>query len=173
MYGMRWLPISAGPGGSLWRRARVATAGPLLAHVGEGVNIEHGAYFGRGDKVSLGDRSGIGVNARLHGPVTIGADVMMGPDVVIIAMNHGFADVDVPMIDQGHDAAQGVTIGNDVWIGTRVVILAGVTVGDGAVIGAGSVVTKDVPAYTIVAGNPAKVIRDRRDQAEQIRPDAE
>jgi acetyltransferase-like isoleucine patch superfamily enzyme len=64
--------------------------------------------------------------------------------------------------DHGHPATKGdVTIGNDVWVATNAVIMSGVTIGDGAVIGAYSVVTKDVPPYTIVAGNPAKQIRKR------------
>lgn len=159
---VRWLPSSAGPGGWLWRALRGIIAGPLLAKAGGNLNIEHGAYFGRGDEVRIGDRSGIGVNCRLHGPVTIGRDVMMGPDVVIIATNHGFADVTRPMIEQGHETPDPVEIGDDVWIGTRAVILPGVRVGKGAIIGAGAVVTKNVPDYTIVAGNPARVIGNRR-----------
>lgn len=137
------------------------SAGPLLDHAGRDVNIEARAYFGRGMGVRLGDRSGIGVNCRLHGPVSIGSDVMMGPDVVVIAVNHRIDDTARPMIAQGHADPRPVVIGNDVWIGTRAIILPGVRVGDGAVIGAAAVVTKDVPPMAVVAGNPARVIRRR------------
>ena len=65
------------------------------------------------------------------------------------------------MIEQGNDETKPVTIGNDVWIGRRVIILPGVTISDGCVIGAGAVVTKDMPAYSIVGGVPAKVIKSR------------
>src|SRR4051794_15875964 len=158
----RWLPSSTAPGGRLWRVIRSAVARPLFAEAGRGINIEHGAYFGSGANVRIGDRSGIGVNCRLHGPVTIGRDVMMGPDVVVLAMNHAFDDATQPMIAQGHEAAEPVIIGDDVWIGTRAIILPGVEIGDHAIVGAGAVVTKSVPAYSVVGGNPARVIRSRR-----------
>lgn len=132
----------------------------MFAHAGSGINVEHGAYFGDGSRVRIGDRSGIGVNCRLHGPVVIGRNVMMGPDVVVLAVNHRFADP-VPMIDQGYDLPRPVTIEDDVWIGTRSIILPGVTIGSGAIIGAGAVVTKSVPPNSVVGGNPARLIRFR------------
>ena len=123
------------------------------------VNIEKGAQFST--EVSLGDNSGIGVNATISSHVTIGNDVMMGPDCMIFTANHSMQRRDIPMRLQGHEKPRPVTIGNDVWIGGRVIILPGVHIGDGAVIGAGSVVTKDVPPFAIVGGNPAKVIKER------------
>ncbi len=87
---------------------------------------------------------------------------MMGPDVVILTQNHKFDRLDIPMLDQGFKDEQPVTICDDVWIGARVIILPGVTVGKGAIIAAGAVVTKDVPEYAIVGGNPARVIKMRK-----------
>ena len=87
---------------------------------------------------------------------------MMGTDVVVITRNHSFERTDIPMMDQGFEEERPVVIGNDVWIGDRVIILPGVHVGDGAVLAAGAVVTKDVPEYAIVGGTPAKVIRMRK-----------
>jgi maltose O-acetyltransferase len=159
--GARWLPASTAPGGKVWRAARRVVCSPLLRFAGNDINIEHGAYFGSGDQIRIGDRSGIGVNCRLHGPVTIGRDVMMGPDVIILARSHAFDDTQRAMIEQGYTEPVSVTIGDDVWIGTRSIILPGVTIGDGAVIGAGAVVTKNVPTGAIVGGNPAKVLRLR------------
>ena len=78
--------------------------------------------------------------------------------------NHGIGDLSVPMWRQKSSAPKPIVIGNDVWIGARVIILGGVHVGDGSVIGAGSVVTRDVEPYSIVAGNPAKLIRKRTRQ---------
>lgn len=141
------------------KRIRAFCGKLLLNHCGKNVNIEKGAQFST--QMSLGDNSGIGVNATISPYVTIGSNVMMGPECMIYTQNHSFANRQVPMIQQGHGEFKPVVIGNDVWIGGRVIILPGVHIGDGAVIGAGSVVTKDVPPYAIVGGNPAKVIKER------------
>lgn len=157
----RWLPPSTAPGGRVWQKARRAVAAPLLASSGRDVNIEYGAFFGRGDQVHLGERSGIGINCRLHGPVRIGDGVMMGPEVLVYTDGHRFDDVRRPMVEQGHRAPREVVIEDDVWIGARSIILPGVRIGRGSVVGAGSVVTKDVPECCVVAGNPARVVRRR------------
>ena len=136
----------------------------MLKHCGKKVNIEQNAIFS--SKVSLGNYSGIGINARINGECTIGNHVMMGTDVVVITRNHAFGRVDIPMIHQGFEEEQPVVIGNDVWIGDRVVILPGVHIGDGSIIAAGAVVTHDVPSYAIVGGVPAKIIRMRKNDYE-------
>ena len=133
----------------------------MLDHCGKNVNIEQGAQFS--SATSLGDNSGIGYNCILSPKVTIGNDVMMGPYCMIYTANHGFDDLSVPMWKQKHKSFEPVVIGNDVWIGGRVTILPGVHVGDGAIIGAGAVVTHDVPSYAIVGGNPAKIIKYRKE----------
>jgi len=129
--------------------------------MGRGVNVEQKAFFGDGRNIRIGDYSGLGINCRLYGPVSLGKHVMMGPDVIIITSNHKSDRLDIPMTEQGGTGPDPVVIGDDVWIGTRVIILPGVTVGHGAVLAAGSVVTKDVQPYAIVGGNPAKLIRYR------------
>lgn len=131
----------------------------ILNHCGTNVNIEKGAQFSA--DVSLGDNSGIGVNALISSQVTIGNDVMMGPDCIILTSNHGMDRKDIPMWQQPSTKARPVVIGDDVWIGARVIILPGVHIGSSSVIGAGSVVTKNVAPGSIVAGNPAKLIRMR------------
>ena len=111
--------------------------------------------------IVLGNGSGLGVNCLVHGPLVIGNNVMMGPDVVILTHSHNIDRVDVPMGQQG-SWVRKVTIGNDVWIGMRSIIMPGITIGDGAIIGAGAVVTKDVPDYAVVGGVPARIIRFRK-----------
>lgn len=133
----------------------------LFDQCGKNINVEHGAYFGTGGGIVLGNGSGLGVNCLVHGPLVIGNNVMMGPDVVILTHSHNIDRVDVPMGQQG-SWVRKVTIGNDVWIGMRSIIMPGITIGDGAIIGAGAVVTKDVPDYAVVGGVPARIIRFRK-----------
>ncbi len=94
------------------------------------------------------------------GGVLIGDNVRIAPHCVIVAAQHDFVDVQVPICDQGV-SSQGITIADDVWIGANCSILDGVTIGAGAILGAGSVVTRDVESMAIVGGVPAKLIRMR------------
>ena len=139
----------------------------LFAYAGKNINIEKGANFGNGSQIKIGDNSGLGINCRVSGNVTIGDNVMMGPDVIILTMRHKFDRTDIPMIEQGHDSEKSVTIGNDVWLGARCIILPGVTIGEGAIIGAGAIVTKDVPGYAIACGNPAQIKKYRKEKSEK------
>lgn len=132
----------------------------MLKKCGKKVNIEKNANFST--RVSLGDYSGIGINARILGECTIGNYVMMGPNCTIYTWNHEFSDVTKPMMFQGFEDERPVEIGDDVWIGGNVTILPGVKIGSHSIIGACSVVTKDVPEYAIVAGNPAQVKKYRK-----------
>lgn len=160
----RHLPVSYKPYGFGAKRIRRWVATPLFDRSGRDINVEHGADFASGRGIEIGDRSGLGVNCRI-GPCRIGRNVMMGPDVVFVTGNHEFSRTDVPMIDQGGQGPKPIEIGDDVWIGTRVVVLPGVRVGDGAILAAGAIVTKDVPEFAIVAGNPARVVRLRTDES--------
>ena len=123
------------------------------------VNIEKGASFS--SDVKLGDNSGIGINAIIASNVAIGKNVMMGPECKIYTINHEFKDKTIPMCEQGFTKAKPVIIGNDVWIGASVIILPGVKIGDGCILGAGTVVTKSTPDFSIVCGNPGKVVKYR------------
>ena len=127
---------------------------------GKNVNIEHGAFFASGRGVEIGDNSGIGLNCRISGPLRLGNDVMMAPNVTVVTQNHEVSDLTVPMRLQTAPKRK-VVVGNDVWIGTNAVIMPGVTVGNGVIIGAGAVVTKDIPDYAIVGGIPARIIKYR------------
>ena len=152
-----WLPRSGHFKYGAWLRRCYAKA--IISHCGKKVNIEHGASFT--PELSIGDRSGVGMHCELTGPITIGNDVMMGPEVIIYTGGHNFDRTDIPMMDQGFTDVKPVTIGNDVWLGRRVIIMPGVTIGNGCVIGAGAVVTKDIPDYSVAVGVPARVVKSR------------
>ncbi len=122
---------------------------------------QYGGNIGEGLKV--GNNSNIGPFCYIgcSGWIEIGHNVMMSPRVSLFAENHNYSDSNVPMKDQGVQR-KPIIIEDDCWIASQSIILAGVTIGEGSVVAAGSVVTKDVPAYSMVAGNPAKVIKSRK-----------
>ena len=120
----------------------------LVINFPENVKLGNNLIFNR--NVSITARSG----------VSLGNDVMIGPNVVINDSNHLFTNKDKPITQQGH-TAKAIVIEDDVWIAANSVILKGVHIGKGAVIAAGSVVTKDVPPYAVVAGVPARQIKNR------------
>lgn len=156
----RWLPNSFERFGSFGNWLRNWCVKRMVAGYGGADIIERGAMIEH--SLQIGYHSGIGINAHLHGTVIIGDNCMMGADVTIYTTNHTTARTDIPMCQQGFDSCKPVVIGNDVWIGGHVIVLPGVHVGDGAILAAGAVVTKDVPPYTIVAGNPAAVKKYRK-----------
>jgi len=112
---------------------------------------------GVGD-VFIGDRTIIGLGNTVIGPVNIGNDVMFAQNIVVSAMNHGYEDISIPPSKQ-KDIIKLITIEDEVWIGANCVITIGVTIGKHSIVGAGSVVTKDIPPYCIAVGNPARVIK--------------
>ncbi len=155
------LPASGSSG--LSQKIRAWMVRGFVQHCGSNVNIEHGASFD--SDLVIGDNSGVGVNCRLGGNITIGDNVMMGPECIFLPHNHKFDRLDIPMCQQGFSEPKPIRVGNDVWIGTRVIVMPGVTIGDHSIIGAGAVVTKDVPDWAIVGGVPAKVLKMRNQEA--------
>lgn len=153
-----WLPESRRSRFS--KKFRAFWGKRIAKNFGKNVNIERGAVFTPG--LSIGDNSGVGIKCEVYGQVTIGKDVMMGPEVIIYTSGHKFDNIEIPMWKQGSTEAKPVVIKDDVWIGRRAIILPGVTIGTGVVIGAGAVVTKDVPDYAVVGGVPAKVLKYRK-----------
>jgi len=132
--------------------------------LGDNVVIEPWAHVSHPDCVSIGSDSYIGPNAYIAGDggLTIGESVMIGPKVYIQTSSHNYDSVDLMALPYDHRIiSKPITIHNFVWIGGRVSIMPGVQIGEGSVIGAGSVVVKDVPSLAIVAGNPARVIKYR------------
>ena len=160
----RYLPNL--PGLPLGRSVRGFLCKRIFVKCGANVNVERMAYFGTGSALEIGANSGIGPRACLGnvkgGELILGDDVMMGPDVLVLTFNHVHDRVDIPMDRQGFTYAK-VVVEDDVWIGARVTILPGVTIGKGSIIGAGAVVARDIPPYSIAGGVPAKVIKNRKE----------
>lgn len=125
-----------------------------------GKNVDIGRKISFSSHFSLGDRSSIGDNAYILGNVSIGNDVMTAANCAFIASNHNTNRTDIPMNRQGGCDAP-ITIGNDVWICYGSTVCAGVHIGNGSIIAAGSVVTKDVPDFAVVGGIPARIIKMR------------
>lgn len=112
--------------------------------------------------VLIGDNCAIGLGNTLIGPVTMGNNVILAQNICLSGLNHGYQDVHLPIRDQKCTTAQ-ITVEDDCWIGANCVITAGVTIGRHAVIAAGSVVTSDVPPFSVVGGNPARLLRKYND----------
>lgn len=141
---------------------------PLFASHGRRFTFDpDGLYSFR--NISVGDDVALGVRPVLMAALSeirIGNHVMFGPEVIVVGGGHNATVVGEFMTSvrqKSGDEDLGVVIDDDVWIGARAVVLRGVTVGRGAIVGAGAVVTKSVPPYSVVAGNPAEVVRFRWD----------
>lgn len=129
--------------------------------LGPGAAISPNAAFSNPERIVAG--RGLTLGARCHlwagpsrGRIVIGDHVLFGPEVMVTAAGYRFNDGG-PVSAQAMDEAD-VTIGNDVWLGTRVIVLPGARIGDGAVIGAGAVVRGEIPAFAIAVGAPARVV---------------
>jgi acetyltransferase-like isoleucine patch superfamily enzyme len=142
------------------RSARMDTPPYRLFSLGNYSVIESFACINNavGD-VIIGDHTRIGLHNTIIGPVDIGNHVNLAQGITVTALNHNFSDTNKRIDEQGV-STNPVTIEDDVWIGANAVILPGVTIGEHCVVAAGAVVTKDVPPHSLVAGVPAKVIKN-------------
>jgi len=163
-YGIfRFFPSSSFPVfGPLSKKMRYICAKNIFAYCGQNVNVERGAWFGHGAGVHIGHNSGIGINAIVLNDIVIGDNVMMGPDVQVLGRDHLHNRIDIPMIDQGFTENKKCVIEDDVWIGMNVIILPGKTIKTGSIIAAGTILTKDFPEYSIIGGNPGKLLKARK-----------
>jgi acetyltransferase-like isoleucine patch superfamily enzyme len=141
-------------------RVRRAIYKRLIKSMGERVSIFPYVYIYSGKNLEIGDKAVINVGTVIidDTQITIGSGTMIGCNVVISTVNHNYEGG--RLVDLGITNSP-IIIGDDVWIAPNVTILPGVTIGDGAIIGAGSVVADDVPPNTVVAGVPARKIKDR------------
>ena len=141
------------------RSARMDTPPYRIFSLGDYSVVESFACINNavGDVV-IGDHTRIGLHNTIIGPVEIGNHVNLAQGITVTALNHNFSDTNKRIDEQGV-STNPVTIEDDVWVGANAVILPGVTIGEHCVVAAGAVVTKDVPPHSLVAGVPAKVIK--------------
>lgn len=142
--------------------ARILVFRLLFGKIGKAVLIDYGTYFRYPSKIRIGNKVAINRGCELYaaylakdGTITIGSNVSLGPHVKVFAGGHDYTTINMVV------TAGPVEIYDFVWIGGNSTILPGVRIGEGAVIGAGSVVTRDIPPYTVAMGNPARVIKMR------------
>ena len=130
--------------------------------IGDNVKILNDTWLiaEEGDELRIGNNTFISQNVVISGNVKIGSNVLIAGYVSVIDANHNYSDVNRNMNEQGGSKAD-IIIGNDVWIGTHSVILQGVTIGHHSIIGANSTVTKDIGDFVVVAGSPARTIKNR------------
>jgi maltose O-acetyltransferase len=130
----------------------------LLGGIGEGTEIRPPLYVDYGSHLRIGARcfANFGLVALDVAPITIGDDVQIGPNVQLLTPT---PPVEPEPRRDKWEAAEPIAIGDNVWLGGGAIVLPGVTIGANAVVGAGSVVTRDVPANVVVVGNPARVVR--------------
>ncbi len=134
----------------------------LLKNFGKGSTIDYGTYIRYPTHVRIGEHTMINRGCRMLASfhhkdveIAIGNHVAVAPEVCFLAAGHDYKQLNLP------DTAGSIVVGDYVWIGARSVILQGVTIGEGAIVAAGSVVTRDVQAYSVVGGCPARVIKQR------------
>ncbi|MEA2147485.1 MAG: hypothetical protein QOG59_3072 [Solirubrobacteraceae bacterium] len=148
-----------------WRvceRLRRAYYRRALAGCGPNFEVSQHAVLKFPDNLRVGANVFInrGVFITARAPISIGDNTIIGPYTIINSGDHGYMDVDLPIRRQGH-VSRPITIGSDVWIGAHAVITKGAVLGDGCVVAANAVVSRDVPPYTVVGGVPARTIKLR------------
>jgi len=155
MWRMALLKAIPGFAGCRVRNALLPYRHGRCVMIWDGVQIERPALLRLGDHVSINRGSLI----HAGGGIEVGSHVLIGPGVILYSQNHRYRCPGVPFDSQGYDYAP-VKIGDNVWIAANAIVLPGVTIGDNVVVAAGAVVTKDVVAGSVVAGNPARPIRE-------------
>lgn len=123
--------------------------------------FETNIYISDAKNIKIGSYCRINENVFLQGKISIGNFVMIAPNVSIYTKTHIYDNTDVPMVKSGETETQQVSIGDDVWVGLNSTILPGISIGEGSIIAAHSLVNKDVEPYSIVGGVPAKLIKKR------------
>ncbi|CAA6826913.1 MAG: Transferase [uncultured Sulfurovum sp.] len=155
------LPLDSMPYSKGLKESRYFLFSRCIRECGNNIKVDKNVYIS--PYIKVGDNVRISENCKIRKNTSIGDNVLIGPGVHILTATHNFEKIDLPVCKQG-TTQYNVQVGNDVWIGTNAIILPKVKVGNHTIIAAGSVVTKDIPDYAIVGGNPAKLIRSRVDK---------
>lgn len=160
-----WRKRLATCGGEVFFCDQLVITGFSSIRIGAGTSVMSNSYLYAhdGGRLEIGSRCSFNHNVLLGaagGEIIIGNDVLIGPNVVLRAADHEFSDASVPIRNQGHRRGK-IVIGDNVWLAANVVVTSDVTIGSGCVVGAGSIVTHDLPPMSICVGNPARQIRSR------------
>ena len=148
-----------GKGACIRRRTRMDVAPWNKFELGDYSTIEDFSAINNGvGDVIIGNQTKIGLSNTIIGPVTIGNDIRLAQNITLSGLNHNYQDIKTPIHKQGVSTAP-IIIEDECWIGANVVVLPGVTIGKHSVIAAGSIVTKDIPPYSVAVGNPARIIK--------------
>ena len=146
-------------GGVTSNRIRVFLCKRIFKKAGNISTINKKVSFGSGKNVEMGDNSGIGARTYIPSDTIIGSNVIIGRDSHFLWANHRFDSLDIPICKQGDLPTKQTIIEDDVWIGIRCLFTPGRHIAKGTIIGMGACVTKDLPEYSIIGGNPAKIIK--------------
>ena len=148
-----------GKGSCVRRRTRMDIVPWNKFELGANSTIEDFSAINNGvGPVVIGYQTKIGLSNTIIGPVTIGNNIRLAQNITLSGLNHNYQDVTIPIHAQGVATAP-IIIEDHTWIGANVVVVAGVIIGKHAIVAAGSIVTKDIPPYSVVAGNPARVLK--------------
>ena len=153
-------------GGKISNYIRVFLCKRIFKKCGKIRTNNRKVVFGSGRNIEMGDNSGIGANTEIPSDTIIGKNVMLSRRCFVLHRNHEFSRIDIPIIKQGFKETKKLIIEDDCWIGLNSILTPGRHVSKGTIVGMGSVLTKDFPEYSIVGGNPAKLIKSRLTQAE-------
>lgn len=156
------------PNWEIIKKLRGRFFGKLFANAGGNLRVARGVQIKNPANLTVGANCYFGDDVQLYAwneSITLGDNVLLAAGAKIITRKHGFANIDLPMADQGYTNAP-VVVEDDVWIGFNVIVLPRVTIGKSSIIGAGAVVTKDVEPYSVIGGVPARLIRKRKKKQE-------
>lgn len=144
---------------STWRVWYVAKILKLMPYDKQS-KIEYNVYLSNASRIRIGKNCRINENVFIQA-ACIGNNVLIAPNVAILSVSHNHKNIAIPIVDQGDSESNPPIIEDNVWLGRNVVVMPGVRIGMGSIVGAGAVVTKDVPPFVVVGGVPAKFIKSR------------